>query len=146
MAQNEALKRGHFRGEGNETGYTPDVALGDQGRYTPLPTVAGAPELNRVFTHGLQALLSEVPNAFERAVAFFLFGALQQFFFDGDKRTSRFMMNGMLMSAGIDAIRVPAAKAQEFNENMVRFYLENDATEMMAFLLNCHPDAASLNH
>jgi hypothetical protein len=60
---------------------------------------------------------------FERATAFFLFGALQQFFFDGNKRTSRFMMNGVLMSHGIDAISVPAAKAQEFNEKMVRFYL-----------------------
>lgn len=54
------------------------------------------------------------------------------------------MMNGILMSAGIDAISVPAAKAQEFNESMVRFYLKKDATEMIAFLLNCHPDAAQI--
>ena len=54
------------------------------------------------------------------------------------------MMNGTLMSAGIDAISVPAAKAQEFNENMVRFYLAKDATEMMAFLVDCHPDAAQI--
>jgi hypothetical protein len=39
------------------------------------------------------------------------------------------------MSHGIDAISVPAAKAQEFNEKMVRFYLSKDATEMMAFLM-----------
>jgi hypothetical protein len=32
------------------------------------------------------------------------------------------MMNGVLMSAGMDAISVPAAKAHEFNEKMVRFY------------------------
>jgi hypothetical protein len=50
------------------------------------------------------------------------------------------LMNGILMSAGIDALSVPAAKAQEFNENMVRFYLTKDATEMMAFLLDCHPE------
>lgn len=50
-----------------------------------------------------------------------------------------FMMNGILMSAGIDAISVPAGKAQEFNEKMVRFYLTQDATEMMAFLVGCHP-------
>ncbi len=50
------------------------------------------------------------------------------------------MMNGILMSAGIDAISVPAARAQEFNEKMVRFYLAKDATEMIAFLLSCHPD------
>ena len=45
------------------------------------------------------------------------------------------------MSHGIDAISVPAAKAQEFNEKMVRFYLTRDATEMMGFLVGCHSDA-----
>lgn len=144
VARHEALEWGHFRGEGKETNYTPDVGLGEHGRYTPLATAAGAPELNRVFASGLQALQGGASQAFERAAAFFLFGALQQFFFDGNKRTSRFMMNGILMSAGIDAISVPAAKAQEFNENMVRFYLEKDATEMMAFLVDCHPDAQQL--
>lgn len=141
VARKEALEWGHFRGEGDEKSYTPDVGLGAHGRYTPLATVAGAPELNRVFASGLKAFESEVQQPFEKAAAFFLFGALQQFFFDGNKRTSRFMMNGILMSAGIDAISIPAAKAKEFNENMVRFYLTKDATEMMAFLIDCHPDA-----
>jgi prophage maintenance system killer protein len=145
VARNEALEWGHFRGEGKEGAYTPDVGLGEHGRYTPLATAAGAPELNRVFVSGLQALQNEVQQPFEKAAAFFLFGALQQFSFDGNKRTSRFMMNGILMTAGIDAISVPAAKAQEFNENMVRFYLEKDATEMMAFLVDCHPDAEKIH-
>jgi Fic family protein len=145
VARHEALEWGHFRGEGKETNYTPDVGLGEHGRYAPLATVAGAPELNRVFSEGLQALEDEVPQAFEKAAAFFLFGALQQFFFDGNKRTSRLMMNGILMSNGIDAISVPAAAAQEFNENMVRFYLEKDATEMIAFLVGCHPDAEKIH-
>ena len=77
-------------------------------------------------------------------MAFFLFGALQQFFFDGNTRTSRFMMNGVLMSHGIDAISVLAAKAQEFNEKMVRFYRTKDASEMMTFLAGCHPDAPAM--
>lgn len=145
VARNEALEWGHFRGEGEETGYTPDVGLGEHGRYTPLATLPGAPELNRVFTSGLEVLQSDVQQPFEKAAAFFLFGALQQFFFDGNKRTSRFMMNGILMSAGIDAISVPAAKVQQFNEKMVRFYLEKDATEMMAFLVDCHPDAERIH-
>jgi Fic family protein len=81
----------------------------------------GAPGLNRVFREGVAAL--EACPPFERARAFFLFGALRQFFFDGNKRTSRFMMNGVLMSHGIDAISVPAARAEEFNEKMARFYL-----------------------
>lgn len=141
VARREALEWGLFRGEGQETHYTPDVALGEQGRHTPLATAAGAPELNRVFSDGLAALDENACPPFEKAVAFFLFGALQQFFFDGNKRTSRFMMNGILMSAGIDAISVPAGKAQEFNEKMVQFYLTKDGTEMMAFMAGCHPDA-----
>lgn len=143
VARNEALEWGMFRGEGQETNYTPDVGLGEYDRYTPLPTVAGAPELNRIFKEGLAAL--DECRPFEKATAFFLFGALQQFFFDGNKRTSRFMMNGILMSNGIDAISVPAAKAQAFNEKMVRFYLTRDATEMMAFLVDCHPEAAQIH-
>ena len=56
VARNEALEWGHFRGEGKETNYTPDVGLGEHGRYIPLATVAGAQELNHVFASGLQAL------------------------------------------------------------------------------------------
>jgi hypothetical protein len=130
VVRKEALEWGVFRGECQET------------NYTPLPTRPGAPDLNRVFIEGVAALQGCGP--FERATAFFLFGALRQFFFDGNKRTSRFMMNGVLMSHGIDAISVPAAKAQEFNEKMVRFYLSKDASEMMVFLAGCHPDAAAI--
>jgi Fic family protein len=106
VARNEAPEWGHFRGEGAETSYTPDVALGERGRFTPLPTQRAAARLNEVFTSGVQALRENVSNPFERAAAFFLFGALQRFFFDGNKRTSRFMMNGLLMTEGIDAVSI----------------------------------------
>lgn len=130
---NEALEWGHFRGEGQETNYTPSVGLGKHGCYKALPTIPDAPKLNGVFKNGIKAL--ETCTPFERGCAFFLFGALQQFFFDGNKRTSRFMMNGVLMSAGIDAITVPAVQVHEFNEQMVRFYISKDATEMFQFLI-----------
>ena len=78
-------------------------------------------------------------------MAFYSFGALQQFFFDGNKRTSRFMMNGVLMSEGIDSVSIPAARAQEFNSNMVELYITRDATKMMAFIVDCHPSAAQIH-
>jgi len=139
VVRNESLEWGVFRGEGQEQRYTPNVSLGEYGHYTPLPTLPDAHELNKVFHNGVAAL--EKCAAFEQATAFFLFGALQQFFFDGNKRTSRLMMNGILMSHGIDAISIPAAKKQEFNENMVQFYRTKDASEMMRFLAACHPNA-----
>ncbi len=140
VARDEALEWGHFRGEGPESNYTPEVALGEAGRHTPLPTLAGAPQLNQVFKRGVDALVNSDFSEPEKALAFFLFGALHQFFFDGNKRTSRLMMNGVLMTSGIDAISIPAAAAQRFNEKMVRFYQSKDATEMMAFLISCHPE------
>ena len=138
VARGQALEWGHFRGEG-EIMTTPNVGLGEHGNHTPLPTTKGAIELNRVFHHGVKALEQYVPESFERGRAFFLFGALQQFFFDGNKRTSRHMMNGVLMSEGYDAISIPAARVQEFNEKMLNFYRFKDGTEMMNFLANCYP-------
>jgi prophage maintenance system killer protein len=115
---------------------------GERGRFTPLATEKGAGRLNEVFSNGIRALEEGVANPFERANAFFLFGSLQQFFFDGNKRTSRFMMNGLLMREGIDGISIPAVRAAEFNSRMVDFYVTRNATEMMAFVLDCHPEIA----
>ena len=144
VARNEALEWGHFRGEGIETRFTPDVALGEHGRFTPLATEPGAVRLNEVFAEGIRSLEVNAPNTFERAIAFFLFGSLQQFFFDGNKRTSRFMMNGVLMSEGVDAVSIPAVRATEFNARMVDFYRSRDASEMMAFVLDCHPEVSRI--
>jgi prophage maintenance system killer protein len=144
VARNEALEWGHFRGEGTETQFTPYVALGDRGKFEPLVTEKGAVRLNEVFENGRRSLTEHVRDPFERATAFFLFGSLQQFFFDGNKRTSRFMMNGILMSEGIDAVSIPAARAAEFNSKMVNFYETRDGTEMMAFVLDCHPSASEV--
>ncbi|HEV2443428.1 MAG TPA: hypothetical protein VGT07_12970 [Steroidobacteraceae bacterium] len=101
---------------------------------------SGAERLNGIFSMGLEALQENVPNLFERATAFSLFGSLQQFFFDGNESTSRFMMNGALMMEGIDAISIPAMRAAEFNSKMVEFYTSRDATQMMSFVLECHPE------
>ena len=139
VARKEALEWGWFRGEGQEKYYTPPVSLGEYGQYTPHPTMPDAPKLNEVFQKGVAALQQCPP--FERSLAFFLFGSLQQFFFDGNKRSSRFMMNGILMTHGIDAISVPAAKVEDFNRKMARFYVSRDGAEMMDFLIDCHPDA-----
>ncbi len=137
VAREKALEWGHFRGEGEESSLTPSVALGEKGGYTPALTEPGGTNLQRIFSVGIDALNLAVTEPQERAMALFLFGALQQFYFDGNKRTARFMMNGILMSHGMDAISVPAVRDREFNEKMVRFYLTKDATEMMHFLIAC---------
>ncbi|MGH3250137.1 MAG: hypothetical protein ACRDOI_28600 [Trebonia sp.] len=135
-AREEALESGHFRGEGKET-LTPGVSLGAHGRYLPPPTEPGGANLRRIYARGVDFIQSELADEFEQAIAYFLFGALQQFYFDGNKRTSRYMMNGRLMSQGMDAISVPAARRQEFNAEMVDFFRFKNADGMYRFLTSC---------
>jgi prophage maintenance system killer protein len=60
-----------------------------------------------------------------------------QFFWDVNKRTGRFMMNGILLAQGYPIINVPAKRQQEFNTLMLTFYDSNDMTAMNRFLRSC---------
>lgn len=104
------------------------------------PTEPAATELSAIFSKGVGALRDNVSNPFERATAFFLFGSLHQFFFDGSNWTARLMMNGVLMMEGIDAISIPAIRADEFKSKMIEFYATRDATRMMGLIVECHPE------
>jgi len=139
IARDEALEAGHFRGEGALT-LTPGVNLGEHGRYLPPNTEPGGENLRRIHSQGLEAIQAGIADPFEQALAYFLFASLQQFYFDGNRRTGRSMMNGHLMSHGIDAISVPAARRLEFNAGMVDFFRTRHATAMFGFLASCHPD------
>jgi len=136
LARDEALESGHFRGEGKET-LTPGVSLGEHGRYLPPRTELGGENLRRIYHRGLEFIEAELEDEFVQAIAYFLFGALQQFYFDGNKRTSRYMMNGHLMSHEMDAISVPAARRHEFNAEMVSFFRFKDGNGMFRFLTSC---------
>ena len=127
VAREEALQWGAFR--------TGDVTIAGTA-FQPPPWQ----RLDAIFEPGRDALLA-IPSLHERAIATFLFGALHQFFYDGNKRTARLLMNGILLAAGEDAISVPAARQLEFNQAMIRFYDSRDGTEMMAFMAGCSLDA-----
>lgn len=126
VAREEALEWGTFR--------TGAVTVAGT-NFEPPPWQS----LESIFEAGLEAL-ARIDDLHERAIAMFLFGALNQFFYDGNKRTSRLMMNGILLGAGEDAISVPAHRRLEFNEAMIRFYDSQDGTEMMRFMGDCSLD------
>ncbi len=44
------------------------------------------------------------------------------------------MMNGVLLSVGMNAISISGEAEAEFNESMVDFYLCRNADEMLVFL------------
>ena len=90
------------------------------------------------------AVLNSIKNPLEKGMATFLFGSLNQFTFEGEKRTAHLMMNGVLLSAGLDAIKIPPEKAIDFRQNMTEFYKTRNADKMMDFLLECHPDRENI--
>ncbi len=126
VAAEEALECGVFR--------TGPVSIAGS-EYQP----PAAAELDTLFDQGVAALES-IQQPHWKGILFFLFGSLNQFFWDGNRRTSRLVMNGILMSSGYDVINIPAKKRLDFNEKMMRFYESQDAAEMVEFLVGCSLD------
>ena len=79
-------------------------------------------------------MILDAESAVERAVRLFLWGALNQFYWDGNKRTARIMANGVLLSAGIGVFNIHRRDILEFNTLMVDFYETQDANAVMPFL------------
>ena len=75
-----------------------------------------------------------------KAIATFLRTARNQPFRDGNKRTGRLMMNGILLAQGHDILTVAAARRLEFNEKMIRFHDSADGAEMLRFMAGCSLD------
>ncbi len=138
IAREEALEWGYFRGEGREMSQV-TVNLGSTS-WKPKPTERGGKKLIATFENGMSALNAHVSDPVELAFALKLFLSREQFFFDGNKRTARAMMNGELMRHGYDGLSIPSSKQLAYNEAMTRFYPQGIASEMMMFLASCLPE------
>jgi len=123
VAFEEALRWGCFR--------TGDVRISGTS-YVPPP----AAELEDRYQRGLNAI-ERIENPFERALVYFFWGALSQFFFDGNKRTSRAVMNFILLRNGYYYLTVPGERKDAFDTMMVDFYETRQATTGMKFMLEC---------
>jgi Fic family protein len=74
---------------------------------------------------------------YQNAISVFLQMARNQFFYDGNKRTGRMMMNGILLKNGLPIINLTAKKQLEFNNLMLDFYKSGIEKPMQEFMLSC---------
>jgi len=79
----------------------------------------------------------KIPDIYDQAIFLFLTMARCQFFYDVNKRMGRFIMNGLLLSAGYPAINLPAKRQLEFNQLMLAFYESDDQKPMNTFMRSC---------
>jgi hypothetical protein len=136
IATGEAIEAGHFRGEGAAVGGG-FVRLGEGGIYAAPEHGPGGSFLAEHFSTGVDFLQREVVDPGHQALLYFPFAALSQFYFDGNKRTARWMMNGHLLAHGYEPIGVPVAARQRWNEALTTLFVTADATVLLSLLADC---------
>ena len=120
VAKDEALTWGKFR-NGN-------VNIGGTDYLPPSPD-----KLDTIFNQGI-AVIKEINHPIIAALTYFLFGARTQFFFDGNKRVSRLMMNGILLSNGYPMLNIKAKNKLTFNQQMILFYDSGNYISALEYL------------
>jgi Fic family protein len=120
VSKEEALSWGVFR-DGN-------VNIGGTDYRPPAPE-----ELDTIFDEGIKSIC-KLAHPIMRGLSYFLFGAQTQFFYDGNKRVSRLMMNGILLSAGFPMLNIKAKDKLEFNKTMIVFYDSGDYVHALEYL------------
>lgn len=119
VAKDEALSYGVFRNTIVFVGGTDYV-------------VPPAEKLEEIFETGKTAL-DLIEDPIQKAFLVFLWGSLVQFFHDGNKRTSRFMCNGILMDAGYPPMMITMQERLAYNQVMTQFYSTQDGTEALVW-------------
>jgi len=76
-------------------------------------------------------------NLYRAAINLFAKMARIQFFFDGNKRTARMMMSGLLLANYYPMINVSAARKLEFNQTMIGYYNSEQLNPVYSFLVSC---------
>lgn len=125
-----------FRGEQRVRYDGPQVNLGQDERFRSLD----ARVLPAVLASGLSRI-EKITHPVVRGATWAAFSAYQQFYFDGNKRTGRYVMNAVAMSHGYDAVLVPASAKAEYEQVVVGALRSGDLTEHIGFLLDQYSDS-----
>ncbi len=119
IARNEALKWGVLRGG--------SVGISGCDYVPPIPEY-------ETVKRELEAILSQDKTATGIALDVFAWGARGQFFWDGYKRTSLTMANKIMVSQGVGMLTIQDKHMERFNELLLRYYNDGDASELKLFM------------
>lgn len=123
VAKDEALISGTFRNG--------QVRIADTDFMPPK-----AEELDNIFKNELSKIIKRCKSKTDLAFEIFLWGSLNQFYYDGNKRTSRLVSNLILISNGQGMFNIKVKDRLEFNTLMVEFYNTRRTDRIFEFLYN----------
>ncbi len=89
--------------------------------------------LKAIYNSEIEWVMNSV-SPIENAMKYFLWGCLNQFYWDCNKRLSRLMAIGILMSSGYGVLNTPAKHVPEFNKLMTEFYDTQNGDKILTFL------------
>lgn len=120
VARQEALAWGKFRES--------QVFIGGT-EYIP----PSSNNLNQIFMQGV-LILNNISDPLLKAWLTFLWGSINQFFYEGNKRTSRLLASGILLTSGLPPLMILAKDQLQYNQTMTNFYNTQDATQAIVWL------------
>lgn len=134
VANQEALSWGEFR--------TGQVSISGTDYLPPKASQLNQlwEELEQEINAKLKANQAVIIEIYRMVVLLFAKMARTQFFFDGNKRTARMMMSGILLAHGLPMINVPAKRKLEFNQVMIDYYNSEQFKPLYDFMVSCIPD------
>ena len=137
IAKDEAIDAGQFRGENPSSGGGGTVnVMGESTFHGP----DAGPGLVQIFNDGLDRIDS-IQHPVLKGATYAAFAAYNQFYFDGNKRTSRYMMNGEIMAGGYDPILTPVRRKREYIDALAVMYRTGDASKYIAFTISLYNDS-----
>lgn len=121
VAKEEALVWGEFRDA--------NVRIGGTEYIPPSHHL-----LDGIYKENLN-FLNQIKHPILKALVYFLLNAKTQYFYDGNKRTARLMMNGILLSNGYPMLNIKAKEKLTFNQMMIGWYNSDNILEAVIYLL-----------
>lgn len=120
VSQNEALKWGEFRDA--------NVRIGGTDFIPPRHET-----LEKEFKKNFK-FINNIREPIIQAFCSFLLNSRSQYFYDGNKRTARLMMNGILLNNGYPVLNIKVKHKLKFNKMMISYYDNNNLEESILWL------------
>ena len=114
----------------------PLVALGSGYTFAAHDRVG----LREIFDSGVGAI-NKIAHPVLRGATWASFATYHQFYWDANKRSSRYVMNAVLLSHGFDAILIGKEYANAYVDAVVASFKTGDLTKQIGFLLSQYDDA-----